>query len=137
MNQYYDNALKLYHNAKFFFVGSIDSIGFPNIKAVLVASKKTNMCEIIIKTNTSSQHVQQFKNNANGCLYFYSILGFKGTLLKGTYTVVEDVETKMKFWKKGDEKFYSKGEQDFCLLVFKPTSGRYYHSYQTGDFKIQ
>jgi len=62
MNDNYNKALKLYQNAKIFFIGSIDTADFPNIKAVLVADKKANLAEIVIKTNTSSQHVQQFRN---------------------------------------------------------------------------
>lgn len=137
MEQCYEDALRLYQKAKIGLIGSVDDAGFPNIKAVLMADKKPGMAEVVIKTNTSSRHARQFKENPKGCLYLYSLLGFKGLMLRGTYAVVEDAELKKQYWKKGDEKYYQKGEQDYCLLVFTPQSGRYYHRYQTGEFEIQ
>lgn len=136
MNGYFKEALKLFGRAKVVFIGSVDAMGFPNIKAVLVAGKGDNLAEVVIKTNTSSLHVEQFRDNPNGCLYFYTLLGFKGVLLKGTFSVVEDVERKMRYWKRGDEKYYRKGVEDFCLLVFRPRVGRFYHRFRTGDFEI-
>ena len=134
--KYYDGALKLYKKARIAFIGSQDSDGYPNIKAVLVTDKKDGMREVIIKTNTSSRHVQQLRKNPKGCLYFLSLIDFKGAMLKGTYAVVEDRELKRRYWKKGDEKYYSQGDHDYCLLVFTPEVGRYYHRYDSGDFDM-
>jgi len=135
-NKYYDGALKLYKKAKIVFIGSQDNEGYPNIKAVFAADKKDGMREVIIKTNTSSKHVRQFRENPKGCLYFLSLIRGKGVMLKGTYSVVEDSDLKRKYWKKGDEKFYRKGDQDYCLLIFTPEKGRYYHKYDSGDFDM-
>jgi len=91
-DKYYDGALRLYNRARIVFVGFNDSDGYPNIKAVLAADKKPGIKEIVIKTNTSSWHVAQFREDPRGCLYFFSLVGFKGTMLKGTYAVVEDAK---------------------------------------------
>ena len=136
-NKYYDSALKLFKKKKIVFIGSQDSDGYPNIKAVLVADKKEGMKEIVIKTNTSSRHVQQFKENPKGCLYFMGLIGFKGAMLRGEYSVIEDDELKDKYWKKGDEKYYLDGYHDYCLLIFRAENGRYYHKYESGDFEIE
>jgi len=135
-NKYYDGALKLYNKVKIAFIGSNSSDGYPEIKAILIADRKPGMKEVIIKTNTSSKHVAQLREDSRGCLYFLSLIDFKGVMLKGKYEVVEDAEMKRKYWNKGDEKYYSKGDSDYCLLVFTPEVGRYYHRFDSGDFEI-
>lgn len=49
------------------FIGSIDSEGFPNIKAMLQPRKREGIRTIYLTTNTSSMRVAQYgENNLRG-----------------------------------------------------------------------
>lgn len=46
------------------FIGSIDSEGFPNIKAMLQPRKREGIKTIYLTTNTSSMRVAQYRKNS-------------------------------------------------------------------------
>jgi len=133
-----DAANKLHKKVKFFFIGSVDEDGFPNIKAVLPVNKREQLAQIYFSTNTSSRRVAQYRANPKCCVYFADLLLFKGVMLKGVMEVLEDAETKERFWDKGDEQYYPKGvtDPDYCILKFTAQSGRYYANFQSEDFEL-
>jgi general stress protein 26 len=139
MQNVLDAANNLHKKAKFFFLGSVDNNGFPNIKAVLPVNKRESIRHIYFSTNTSSKHVAQYRANPKSCVYFYSPLFFKGVLLKGVIEVVEATEIKKRFWNKGDLKYYPKGvtDPDYCILKFTAQEGRYYSNFKSNDFVIE
>ena len=60
------------------FIGSIDSEGFPNMKAMLQPRKREGIKTIYLTTNTSSMRVAQYRENNHACIYFPE--GFTVTL---------------------------------------------------------
>jgi general stress protein 26 len=138
MNSAFETANALHKKVKFFFLGSVDAEGFPNIKAVLPVNKRETIKHIFFSTNTSSKHVAQYRLNPNCCVYFFNPLFFKGVMLKGKMEVLTDVETKEQFWNKGDTKYYPKGvtDPDYCILKFTAQTGRYYANFTSEDFNI-
>ena len=52
------------------FIGSIDSEGFPNMKAMLQPRKREGIKTIYLTTNTSSMRVAQYRENNHACIYF-------------------------------------------------------------------
>jgi len=138
MDSVLEKADNLHKKARFFFIGSIDDNGFPNIKAVLPVNKRESIKHIYFSTNTSSKHVAQYRKNSKSGVYFYSPLLFKGVLLKGTIDVLEDIETKERFWNKGDVKYYPQGvtDPDYCILRFTAQEGRYYSNFKSKDFTL-
>lgn len=139
MENVFDIADNLHKKAKVFFIGSTDDNGFPNIKVVLPVNKRGSIKEIYFSSNTSSTHVVQYRKNSKSCVYFYNPLLFKGVLLKGTMEVMEDAETKERFWNKSDVKYYKQGvaDPDYCILKFTAHEGRYYSNLKSVDFLVQ
>ena len=120
------------------FIGSVDSDGFPNMKAMLPPRKREGIKEIWFTTNTSSERVQQYLENPKASVYFYDKRFFRGVMLRGTMEVMEDATSKEMIWQEGDTKYYAGGvtDPDYCVLKFTAQNGRYYSGYKSEDFGI-
>ncbi len=123
------------------FIGSIDSEGYPNVKAMLRPRMRNGVREFYFSTNTSSMRVMQYQKNSNASIYFYhkGFIHYTGVMLKGKMEVLTDQEIKNKIWEKGDTMFYPKGvmDPDYCVLKFTAEGGRYYSDLRTENFLIQ
>lgn len=121
------------------FIGSIDSEGFPNIKAMLQPRKREGIKYIYFTTNTSSKRVNQYIENSKSSVYFYDKRFFRGVMLKGTMEVLEDKESKEMIWKEGDTLYYPLGvtDPDYCVLKFTAFSGRFYSNFKSEDFFVE
>lgn len=131
---------KLIDNQKVAFIGSIDTEGFPNIKAMLKPRKREGLRTFYFSTNTSSMRVAQFRENAKACLYFYSkFLFYKGVMLTGTMEVLTDAKYKEMIWRKGDTEYYKEGvtDPDYCVLKFTAINGRFYRNFNSENFPIE
>ena len=129
---------KLIDKSKICFLGSIDSEGFPNMKAVLTLKEREGLRVHWFSTNTSSLRVAQFRENPKACVYFYDRRFYRGTMLRGKMEVLDDAETKQRFWQPGDRMYYPKGvtDPDYCILKFTAIDGRYYHNLKTESFHL-
>lgn len=121
------------------FIGSIDSEGFPNVKAMLQPRKRVGVRTIYFSTNTSSMRVSQFKENNRACIYFCDARFFRGVMLKGTMKVLTDSESKEMIWLPGDTMYYKEGvtDPDYCVLKFTAISGRSYSNFKSEDFVVE
>ncbi len=121
------------------FIGSIDSEGFPNVKAMLQPRKRVGVRTIYFSTNTSSMRVSQFKENNRACIYFCDARFFRGVMLKGTMKVLTDSESKEMIWLHGDTMYYKEGvtDPDYCVLKFTAISGRSYSNFKSEDFVVE
>jgi general stress protein 26 len=120
------------------FIGSIDSEGFPNMKAMLPPRKRDGIKQIYFTTNTSSLRVNQFKENSKTCVYFCEQLAFRGVMLKGTMEVLEDSDSKAMIWHEGDTIYFPLGvtDPDYCVLKFTAHQGRFYSNFTSEDFEV-
>ena len=120
------------------FVASVDSDGFPNMKAMLAPRKREGITEFWFTTNTSSARVKQYLANPKASIYFYDKRFFRGAMLYGTMEVLTDADSKELIWQEGDEMYYSQGvtDPDYCVLKFTAVKGRYYSNFKSEDFKI-
>lgn len=122
------------------FIASVDSEGFPNMKAMFVPRKIEGKC-FYFTTNTSSMRTQQFINNPKASLYFYNKGRFRyeGVMLIGTMEVLEDAQTKEEIWRTGDTIYYRQGvtDPDYCVLKFTAIKGRHYCDLKTESFEIE
>ena len=120
------------------FIASVDSDGFPNMKAMLPPRKREGISTFWFTTNTSSMRVSQYRSNPNACIYFYDRRFFRGVMLKGTMEILEDVNTKEMIWQDGDTLYYAGGvtDPDYCVLKFTAQSGRYYTNFSSEDFTV-
>ncbi|MDR0791134.1 MAG: pyridoxamine 5'-phosphate oxidase family protein [Methanomassiliicoccaceae archaeon] len=120
------------------FIGSLDSDGHPNVKAMLAPRVRHGIREFYFTTNTSSVRVAQYNEDPRACIYFYDGRFFRGVMLKGTMKVLTDAESKGMIWREGDTMYYKEGvtDPDYCVLMFTATSGRYYSNFSSQDFDI-
>ena len=121
------------------FLGSVDSEGFPNTKAMLPPRKREGIKCFWFTTNTSSMRVSQYRSNPNACIYFFDKRFFRGVMLKGAMEVLEDAESKEMIWREGDTLYYSQGvsDPDYCVLKFTAQSGRYYANFHSENFDVE
>jgi general stress protein 26 len=119
-------------------IGSVDEIGFPNVKAMLPPRKRTGIKHIYFTTNLSSMRVKQYATNPKACVYFFDKQFYRGVMLKGTMTVLKDSKSKKMIWRDGDELYYKGGvtDPDYCVLRFTAANGRYYHNFKSEDFEV-
>lgn len=124
--------------SKIAYLGSMDSDGFPNMKAMLVIPERQGLRMHWFSTNTSSRHVTQLRENQKACVYFVDRRFFRGALLRGTIEICEDAATKEHFWRPGDKQYYPLGvtDPDYCILKFTATDGRYYSHFKSEDFEV-
>jgi len=120
------------------FIGSVDSDGFPNMKAMLPPRKRDGIKEFWFSTNTSSMRVAQYRKNPKACIYFMDKRFFRGVMLKGNMEVLEDSESKEMIWREGDTMYYSEGvtDPDYCVLKFTAETGRFYSNFKSEDFEV-
>ena len=101
------------------FIGSIDSEGFPNMKAMLQPRKREGIKTIYLTTNTSSMRVVQYREN--------------------TMEVLTDPASKEMIWQEGDTMYYPEGvtDPDYCVLKFTAISGRFYSNFKSESFTVE
>jgi len=120
-------------------ISSIDQEGYPNTKAMLPPRKREEIKVFYFTTNTSSMRVAQYRKDPKACIYFCDKRFYRGVMLKGTVTVLEDSASKEMIWREGDTMYYPLGvtDPDYCVLKFTAQSGRYYSNFHSEDFDIE
>ena len=128
---------KLRKSSKFAYVGSVNEDGFPQIKCMFNI-KSDDVKTHYFSTNTSSKRVSQISKNPKTSVYICDEIFFKGALFTGTSEILTDNETKERFWRKGDEKYYPKGvtDPDYCIIKFTAEAVNYYHGLSNTTFPI-
>jgi general stress protein 26 len=123
--------------SKFAFVSSIDSLGFPNTKAMF-ALKRDGIAVHYFSTNYSAKRTQQFLSNPNACVYLCNQSRFMGLMLVGKMEVCTDHDSKAMLWKPRDVMYYPQGvdDPDYCVLKFTTQRGNYYHGLKNVDFDM-
>lgn len=130
---------KLIDHQKIAFIGSIDTEGFPNMKAMLKPRKREGLKTFYFTTNTSSMRVSQYLKNNRSCIYFCNGRFFRGVMIKGTMEVLTDARHKEMIWLESDTEYYKEGvtDPDYCVLKFTAISGRYYSNFSSENFEIE
>ena len=131
-----NDHIKRLLNKKIAFAGS-ESGGNPYIKAMLV-SRREDENIFYFDSNNGSEHVAQWKENPAACIYFYDKPIYRGVMLSGTMEIINDMEMKKRYWKPSMNMIYKGGmtDPDYCILKFTAVIGKYYHMFQTEDFKL-
>jgi general stress protein 26 len=128
----------LIDHASVSILGSVDSEGFPNAKAMLPPRKRSGIKRLYFTTNTSSMRAKQFADNPKACVYFFDKRFYRGVMLRGTIEILHDQRSKKMIWRDGDEMYYSQGvtDPDYCVLKFTAQDGRYYSNFHSEDFVV-
>lgn len=111
------------------FLSSVGQDGCPKTRAMLMPCTGEDARTLIFHTNTSSQKVAQFKNNPKASVYVCLPDCYKGLLLAGDVEVLENEETKSRYWKENYKMYYKEGvnDADYCILRFTAQTAEYYH----------
>ncbi len=132
-------AEKIYKNTRKLIISCCDHDGYPYTKVVLPTCLRDSIETIYIATNTSSKFVENIKINSKANVYFYDGIFYKGCMLKGNMSICDDMSLKKKLWSNAYKGAYPLGvpeDPDYCVLIFKALSGRYYSMYKTYDFEV-
>lgn len=132
-------ALGLVETAQIAMVGSIDLDGAPQIKA-LIKAEHEGLKTIWFSTNTSSEHVTQFKREPRTCVYFaeWNDGPWRGVTLSGRMELLQDQASRERLWQEGCERYYPEGvnDPDYTVLRFTADSGKVYQSLEKTRFEV-
>lgn len=121
------DIIKMIEDSRDAIVCSIDENGFPNTKTMF-RQKNEGFNIFWFSTNVSAIRTQQWLKRSKACVYFFDAKEIRGIMLTGHMQVCTDNETKLAFWKQGDEQYYPLGptDPDYCILKFVADKGNYY-----------
>ncbi len=138
-------AFKLGHQlmetAPVAFLTTINGEGFPETRSMFNLRRKEQFPGLRVfdrdpgsftawfTTNTSSSKVAQVRSNPRACVYYSDPDHWRGLMLLGLATVVEDGAMKRELWQEGWEMYYpgGPGDPDYALLRLEPSELKYYH----------
>ena len=132
-----NRALDLMRASTVVYLGTNGPDGCPWIKAMLLMEHE-GLARVWFSTNTSSKRVAQLRNDSRASVYAADPPTFRGLLLLGEAEVLEDPESKRRFWREGFERYYPLGveDPDYCVLRFTARTGNYYEMLENVTFGI-
>lgn len=121
------DILKLVDKSRDVIVCSVAENGYPNAKSMFKA-KREGLKTFWFSTNVSATRTGQWLKQPKACIYFLDSKNIHGLMLTGNMQVCTDAETKLAFWKPGDEMYYPLGptDPDYCMLRFTADEGNYW-----------
>jgi len=128
-------CLKLMETAAAAYLSTIDSDGFPQIRAMLNLRNKKQFPALVklfqeydesllvyLTTNTTSAKMCQIMANAKVSLYFCDPGEFHGLMLAGKIEIVTDQNLKKQIWQDGWEMYYPGGADDSDYTILRLSS---------------
>jgi len=133
----FKEAVALADQARVAMLGTNGSDGYPNIKAMFKMENE-GLKTIWFSTNTSSRRVAQLTRDPQACVYIVDSDQGKGLMLLGEVEILQDEQSKQRFWRDGFERYYPLGvsDPDYTVLRFTAHSGNYYHALNNTSFDL-
>lgn len=130
-------ALTLANRSEIAMLGTNGDNGYPNIKA-MIKMENEGLNRIWFSTNTSSKRVDQLVRNSKACVYFVDFKQWMGLMLVGDVELLQDMESRQRLWRDGNEKYYPLGvtDPDYSVLRFTAMWGNYYHALSNVTFEL-
>ena len=130
-------ALTLANRSEIAMLGTNGDNGYPNIKA-MIKMENEGLNRIWFSTNTSSKRVGQLVRNSKTCVYFVDFEQWMGLMLVGDVELLQDMESRQRLWRDGNEKYYPLGvtDPDYSVLRFTAKWGNYYHALSNVTFEL-
>ncbi len=128
-------CIKLMETADAAYLATIDSDGFPQIRAMVNLRNKEQFSElttvfegheedflIYMTTDTASEKFKQIKANPKVSVYFCNPQQIQGLLLTGEIEVVTDLDIKKQLWQDDWKIHYPGGfdSPEYNILCLKP-----------------
>ena len=115
----YRVAREIIGSSKFCVLISTGVDGYPNAR-MMEYFQPDEKWTIRMGTNRNSRKVKEIKKDNKISLYYESSDGDGYLLLKGEGSIVEDSDEKLKYFKKGWEKYYPGKRENFVIIKFVP-----------------
>jgi len=130
-------GLDLANKSTIVMCSTIDDKGFPNTRAMMKLGNQ-ELKEIWSITNVSSRKVPHIKMNQKACMYFVDFIEWTGLMLVGTIEILQDLESKKRFWRDELDKYFRLGinDPDCAIIHFTANQGQYYHSFNIVNFEL-
>jgi general stress protein 26 len=130
-------SLELVEQSNIALLGTNGDDGYPQIKAMLVPDHE-GLQRIWFSTNTSSRRIEQLRRDPKACVYFVDFNVWQGLMLVGKMEILQDPDSRRRFFHPGDEKYYPLGveDPDYSVLRFTAEWGNYYHALANVTFPI-
>ncbi|MGL4393134.1 MAG: pyridoxamine 5'-phosphate oxidase family protein [Fusobacteriaceae bacterium] len=132
-----EKGRKIIENSKSSVLATLGDDGYPIMKAMLMVGSD-GLKTIWFSTNTSSRKMKRISNEKRSGVYFFDSNIFEGLMLSGDIEIIEELETKKKFWVNGFEMYYPQGftDPDYSLLKFTTKKVSFYSNFSDTVFDI-
>jgi len=142
-------CLELMSRVNDLYFSTVDGNGFPFVRCMFnlrCAARFPGLVELFrghdedlavyLGTNTSSAKVRQLRADNRAAVYYCEPERFRGLMLQGVVTAVEDEAFKKALWQPGWEMYYPQGptDPDFTVLRLSPVRARGW--WEGGPFDI-
>ena len=129
------SSLELIATTEVVYLATIDSNGFPQVRAMLNLRNRDNYPSLVnvfdnhdedfllyLTTNISSAKMKQIEESPKVTVYFCNPDQFHGLMLAGEIEVITKQEIKNKLWQDGWEMYYPSGvdDPDYTILQLRP-----------------
>lgn len=128
---------ELVKSSRFALLSTIGDDGHPWTKMMFNIAPE-GLKKIYFSTNTSSRRVSHILRNGRTSVYFFDQERFVGLLLIGTARVLQDEESRKRFWVDGFERYYKLGvnDPDYSVIEFVASKANLYCSLSKTDFPV-
>ena len=111
--------------------------GYPHIKT-MIKMENEGIKVVWFSTNTSSKRITQIQQDPKVSVYFLDDDKWAGLMLVGEVEIKQDEDSRIRFWREGNEKYYPLGvnDPDYTVLKFNAKWGNYYHSLANISFEV-
>jgi general stress protein 26 len=130
----------------------VDDKGFPDTRAMLnlfnektypalvdFLNPKDGSFRVYFTTNTSSRKLRLIEKNGKASLYYCRQKDWRGVMLQGEISVINDLETKKRLWQDEWKMYYAQGvtDPDCAVLCFTPRFVRGYDQFTIYEFPLE
>ncbi len=129
------NGLTLMERAGPAMLATFDVEGYPDIRA-LSKIATSGIKEVWFATHASTRHVSNLRHDPRACVYFVDTPKYRGLSLIGSAVILEDRETRHRFWRPAFSGFFKAGmdDPDYCILHFTARKANLKWGVQSADF---
>ena len=140
------SSLELMAAAEVVYLATVDSNGFPQVRAMLNLRNGDNYPGLVdvfdnhdgdfmlyLTTNTSSAKMDQIRASSKATVYFCNPGKFHGLMLAGEIEIITEQKIKNKLWQDGWERYYPSGvdDPDYTILSFQPAFAKGWYKSNT------
>ena len=98
---------------------TLDDSGHPQIRTMDPFAPEEDLT-VWFGTNSASRKVREIKNDSRVTIYYQADKGTGYVVVRGNAVLVDDEQTKKKYWKDKWEEYYSEKKENYLLIKVVP-----------------